>query len=79
MNAEEAKHIAETVLKSHANKVYKKIEQAANDGHFYIMVATSSVNDQVKSILIEDGFKVEHKPCRPDAEFSTLEYKISWK
>jgi hypothetical protein len=79
MNAQEAKLAAETVLKSHADKVYKKIEQAANNGHFYIHVETSTINDQVKNMLTEDGFKVEYKSGRPDDRFSTAEYKISWK
>lgn len=79
MNAQEAKLAAETALKSHADKVYKKIEQAANNGHFYVSVETSAINDQVKNMLTEDGFEVEYRSGRPDDRFSVAEYKISWK
>lgn len=77
MNAQEAKLAAETALKSHADKVYKKIEQAANNGHFYVSVETSAINDQVKNMLIQDGYKIEYRSASND-RFSTPEYKISW-
>ena len=77
MNAQEAKLASETALRSHADKVYKKIETAANYGHFHIIVETSTINEFVKNMLIQDGYKIEYWSASND-RFSTPDYKISW-
>lgn len=79
MNAQEAKTIAENVLKTHADKVYKKIEVAANNGQFYVSVDDSTINDQVKKMLEADGYKVQYQSGNSHDRFSTSSYHISWR
>jgi Mor family transcriptional regulator len=80
MNAKDAKIMAENVLKSHADKIYEKIKAAANSGKFYVCVVPSIINEQVKKMLIDDGYKVEYLSGNYNDRFSEqAEYKISWK
>lgn len=78
MNAQEAKMKAQDFLKSQADKVYKKIEAAASNGQYYINVDPSLINDEVKIMLENDGYKVEYRNSGGYRSVS-YEYKITWK
>ena len=78
MNAQEAKQAAEDFLKSGAEAIYKKIENAARKGSFSVSVEYTDMNDVVKKIIEADGYMVRLVDGDVRDRFSRSYYNVSW-